>query len=146
MTSPKNLFKILFPSFFILFPIALYAQVAVPVGSGSYASSVPGGTPYQVYNIDAAAIYKTAGVTGPFPSNDWWTTLLTSQYSGGLWAQPLDIEANSGGVKVYMPNDWVNGLMQRDGGIQISGTGFTPSAANVSGWGDWTVSFHAGRS
>lgn len=124
-----------------LAPFHLSAQSPVPVGFGSYASTVPGATPYQTLNIDAVTLYTNPGVRGPFPSNDWWTSILTSQYSYGLWAQPLDITATSTGLQIYMPNSWVNGMMNRTGAITIGGDSFAPSAANLKSWGDWTVTF-----
>ena len=109
------------------------AQVAVPVGSGSYATSIPatdqflGGyysmTAQQVVN-QFTNLHLASSITNrPIPSNQWWTDLLVADrsyeptnggprviqqdpYGGQLWAYPVMLAPNSAGFNLYFPNSW----------------------------------------
>ena len=109
------------------------AQVAVPVGAGSYAASIPpsdqflGGyyslTAQQVVNQFPNLHLAPALANRPVPSNQWWTDLLVAdrsyQPSGGgprvlqqdpfggqLWSYPLMLAPNASGFNLYFPNAW----------------------------------------
>ncbi len=89
----------------------LRAQQAVPVGSGSYAEYPPehedivdGQDVNMVTGFLNRELYIHASKTGePVPSNDWWTDLIFSQYSGNMWAYPLTVSTNNTGLNVYFP-------------------------------------------
>ncbi|WP_309400394.1 discoidin domain-containing protein [Cerasicoccus maritimus] len=89
----------------------LHAQQAVPVGAGSYAEFPPahedivGGEDIgMVSNFLNRQLYIHSSKAGePVPTNDWWTDLIFSQYSGNMWPYPLSVQANASGVNVYFP-------------------------------------------
>ncbi|MFZ9012026.1 MAG: hypothetical protein ACO20W_09070 [Anaerohalosphaeraceae bacterium] len=61
-------------------------------------TNIPGGV-----GSPPALIYKTANVTGPMPTNDWWSSLAWSQYSSKHFAHPLAMGAQAGGLRVSYP-------------------------------------------
>ena len=85
---------------------ALTGQQIIPVGgSGSYAEYPPAHE-----NVDAflnRELYIHPSRSGdPVPTNDWWTDLIFSQFSGNMWAYPLTIQASADGVDVYYPIEY----------------------------------------
>jgi endoglucanase Acf2 len=68
----------------------------VQVGAGSYVTSgnfaVPPTTPYITTDFTQKVI-----------SAKWWSTLMTTQYSGALYAHPLSFQANAGGLDIGYP-------------------------------------------
>ena len=112
------------------------AQTAVPVGAGSYASSVPsnqyGLDEYYGLGIDQIISYypllhldpSKQGV--PVPTDHWWTDALIGDrsyiasgastrtidqdpFGGQLWFYPGMVQPHSYGLDVYFPNAWVAG-------------------------------------
>ncbi|MGN6556164.1 MAG: hypothetical protein ACTHLW_20840 [Verrucomicrobiota bacterium] len=106
------------------------AQVAVPVGGGSYASSLPpsvqwqGGyysmTPQQVVTQYSVLHLAATATNRPLPSNQWWTDLLVGDrsyqaaantprtivqdaFGGQLWAYPSMINPESFGLISIFP-------------------------------------------
>jgi endoglucanase Acf2 len=82
------------------------AQSVVPVGAGSYQSYPPpqanaGTTP------QSPSSYLVATNGQPIPSNKWWTDLINRPYAGNLWAYPLTVSADSQGISIYNPVNWV---------------------------------------
>jgi len=130
----------LFPAAFCLLVsgMNLGAQVAVPVGAGSYASFVP------VFDQQADEYYAVGAqqlidlvpdlhlapslVGQPLPSNKWWTDTLMGirswsynatntppsvvtqdPFGGQLWAFPEMVAPNASGFDLYFPNAWAGG-------------------------------------
>ena len=120
------------------------AQVAVPVGAGSYASFVPAFDQQadEYYALGAQQIidlypnlYLDPSLAGrPLPSNKWWTDVLIGDrsgnynatnnppravsqdaYGGQLWAYPSMVAANSAGFNLYFPNAWNTGTPPQGG-------------------------------
>jgi len=118
--------------------LSLSAQVAVPVGAGSYASFVPAFAQQadEYYAIGAQQLidlyprlHLAATLAGrPLPSNQWWTDTLMgvrswsynatntpasvvtqSAYGGQLWAFPAMLAPNASGFNLYFPNAWSTG-------------------------------------
>jgi endoglucanase Acf2 len=118
--------------------LLLNAQVAVPVGSGSYASFVPAfDQQADEYYAPGAqqliALYPNlhldSSLAGrPLPSNKWWTDTLLGvrswsynatnvppsvvtqdPYGGQLWAFPAMLAPNASGFNLYFPNAWDTG-------------------------------------
>lgn len=85
------------------------AADGISVGSGSYAPAPPS-------NINDSAdvqqtlnqhLYIDPSQAGkPVPTNQWWTDLIVSKYSGDLWANPLVSSNSRDGTKVSYPNSW----------------------------------------
>lgn len=109
------------------------AQTAVPVGSGSYASSIP--APYQFsggfFSMTAQQVVTNyanlkidpALTNRPMPTSQWWTDLLVGDrsyqpaanmprvlqqdaFGGQLWAYPFMADPESFGMNLYFPNAW----------------------------------------
>ena len=89
----------------LLAPI-LSGQVIIPVGNlGSYAEYPPAHEGVDEFvNRDLYIHPSRAGV--PVPTNDWWTDLIFSQFSGNMWAYPLTIQADAQGVDMYLPIEY----------------------------------------
>jgi endoglucanase Acf2 len=126
-----------------------FAQAIIPVGAGSYASYPPSqANAGSLPTTPPAYLVATNG--RPIPSNKWWTDLIEHQYAGNMWAQPLTVSADSQGLNVYNPINWVpsgsNPQMALDGLITIHGQQFSPADARALRWGDWTVSFRMRQS
>ncbi|HEY1017137.1 MAG TPA: discoidin domain-containing protein [Herpetosiphonaceae bacterium] len=91
--------------------------------------------------------YKTANLTGPVPSNDWWTSVLIKRLSDGIIPLPLKAQYTDNGLSFYNPGKpWVNG----DGGAietggepdltLMSNTINNPAMdARADRYGDWSV-------
>ncbi|HAI11796.1 MAG TPA: hypothetical protein DCM28_08825 [Phycisphaerales bacterium] len=124
------------------------AQDVIPVGQGSYASIPPaheGDGPTKMLNWP---VYKTKDVTGPLPTNDWWTDLLVSQYSGALWSYPFKVETNDKGLLVFLPtrfNETGTDLVN-EYPLQISSENFHPKDTRLKAHSDWLVTFHMAES
>lgn len=114
------------------------AQVAVPVGAGSYASYVPlfDQQADEYYAIGAQQIidlypnlHVAPSLTNrPMPSNKWWTDVLMGirswsynatnnppsvvtqdAFGGNLWAYPCMLAPKASGFNLYFPNSWSTG-------------------------------------
>lgn len=88
------------------FAPVLTGQQIIPVGgSASYAEFPPAHE-----NADAflnRELYIHPSRSGePVPTNDWWTDLIFSQFSGNMWAYPLTIQADAQGVDVFFPIEY----------------------------------------
>src|SRR5436190_17364028 len=73
----------------------------VPVGAGSYNTTLPAGrlTPSNSDGI-AVSPKRTASLTGPMPTNDWWSSLgfqrfAANPYSENMFAHPLTMHAKA---------------------------------------------------
>src|SRR6185503_18923223 len=90
MTREKAL--ILF--IFLTAPFASGAAI-VPLGSGSYTDSLPGGWPGPVNNVGTAVFPQVTGAFTQIPTtNKWWGSFMWKYYNG-----------NSYGVDMY-PWPW----------------------------------------
>jgi len=130
---------------------AAFGQQPVNVGKGSYAEYPPyyksrtdehGGD--QSQKMIHKKLYITDRMKGqPVPTNDWWTDLLVSQYSGNLWAYPILVNAEEYGIFVEYPKHWTDDgcEMKSASRLQIHGKQFRPQAANADGWHDWGFHF-----
>ncbi len=74
------------------------AQSTTTVGLGSYADEPPAGM-----RRPQADVYRTDRVRGPMPTNDWWSSLAWMPFSERMYAHPLALRAEKGGLRVYAP-------------------------------------------
>ncbi|TCK65817.1 discoidin domain-containing protein [Curtobacterium sp. PhB136] len=90
-------------------PAVAPAANGVAVGDGSYAPSPPASitdskdvqaTLNQHLYIDPSQAGK------PVPTNQWWTDLVASKYSGDMWAYPFVSSNSSSGTKLTYPTRW----------------------------------------
>jgi endoglucanase Acf2 len=130
----------------------------VPVGAGSYGTRPPRtqaarpgvsgkagwGDLSQVFTH--MKLYVRDDHKGAVPSTDWWTSLVTKQWSGQLWAYPAMFKAEPAGLGIFFPKEWVvadnkkKAHMESASKLLVRGKGFTPSAALADAWSDWVVS------
>ncbi|EMA59736.1 glycoside hydrolase family 81 [Halorubrum lipolyticum DSM 21995] len=71
------------------------------VGAGSIAHRRPdaaGAPPRTVYAVD--------DLSAPYPTNDWWTTLLWRPRSENLWIHPLAARVTESGLAITYPDEW----------------------------------------
>ncbi|MBC7446438.1 MAG: T9SS type A sorting domain-containing protein [Hymenobacteraceae bacterium] len=128
-------------------PSPALAQAVIPIGGGSYASTIPAA---ENVTTDTRPTYVLPGSTAPIPTNDWWTPLILRNMYGAdkyhLWAQPLDFTVEAYGLGVHYPPAWAgapnsNQGMSSPDPVQVGGVGFAPTSEKVKSWGDWTVAF-----
>jgi len=126
-----------------LFSLTAAAQTPVPVGAGSYASSVPtadaqadeyyGLGAQQVIDLYPSLHLDPSLTNQPLPSNKWWTDVLVGDrstynaantpprtvaqnaFGGQLWAFPFMLAPNSSGFNLYFPNSWNTGTPPQGG-------------------------------
>lgn len=144
------------PLFFLMLLLAesisiAYAQQPVPVGGGSYASYTPlyksrtserNGDQSRL--TENRKLYITDKNDGkPIPTNDWWTDLLISQYSGNLWSYPQVVNAEEYGFFVAYPREWepTGRELKWKSQIKVSGEKFKPVSADANSWHDWGIDF-----
>jgi endoglucanase Acf2 len=128
------------------------AQTVVPVGTGSYAASIPAA---KNVTTDTNPVHVLPGTTAPIPTNDWWTPLILKDMYGAtqyhLWAHPLDFTIEAYGLGVHYATGWSGGTnsnqqMVSPDPVRVGGAGFAPTSENVKSWGDWTVAFRLAES
>lgn len=117
----------------VLATCPLLAQTAVPVGGGSYASSIPAAYQFAggFFSMTAQQVVTNYGnlhvdpalTNRPLPTSQWWTDLLLGDrsyqpaanvprvlaqdaFGGQLWANPLVVDPESFGLNLYFPNSW----------------------------------------
>ena len=133
--------------------------LAVAVGKGSYASRPPQnqaarpGVQGQEGWGDLSQVFTHMKLwvapenKAPVPSTDWWTSLVTRQWSGQLWAYPAMIQAEPNGVSISYPKTWeLSGnkktmKMVSASRLLVRGKGFKPDGAYAQNWSDWLVRF-----
>jgi len=123
----------------------------VRVGRGGFRTDRPAGAkgPSDTRGRDAARCV-TKRVTGPVPTNDWWSSLVwkrrsENRYSENLYAHPLAFRARAEGLGVGYPTraaaapdgrhyhfHYARDLMVGVEGLQVPET-------RVDGYSDWTV-------
>ncbi|MST00524.1 MAG: glycoside hydrolase family 81 [Pedosphaera sp.] len=127
----------------------LHAAEVVKAGAGSYLRGLPEGA-----KGPPAVIYKTDGVRGPMPSNDWWSSLAWEPLSSVMHPHPLAVKALADGLRVYYPganitanNAAIFGFMSGGGDDLVLGHSAVGkfSEARVAGWSDWFVTAQMGE-
>lgn len=133
------------------------AQSAVQVGKGSYAEYPPlfvshkaGDTDNYVegnrgvsHFMQTRKLWIKERENQPLPSNNWWMSLVVSQYSDKMWSYPQWIQATDKGVDVHFATYWIdNGTeMKSNTMVKVGGLGFSPESAVAEKWNDWDVAF-----
>lgn len=131
--------------------LSLYAQRPIDVGKGSYAEYTPlyksktdqhAGDQSMI--MENKELFLTDQVKGkPVPTNDWWTDLIVTRYSGNLWAYPQIVNAEEYGIYIEYPRQWTDDgrEMKSLSRLEITGKRFVPEAARANGWNDWGLDF-----
>jgi endoglucanase Acf2 len=117
---------------------------AVRVGLGGYATVLPRGA-----KGPPATIYRTDKVSGPMPTNGWWSSLAWQPFSERHYPHPLAVQTSPAGPRVYYPGAAVTanragvfGMSPEKGGDLVLGHSAQPAfpEARVDGFSDWFVS------
>ncbi|MEA3211643.1 MAG: hypothetical protein QOE70_4700 [Chthoniobacter sp.] len=127
----------------IVAPWVVAGDDIVKVGAGSYTTKLPEGA-----KAPQSTIYRTAKVTGPMPTNDWWSSLAWKPFGDAMFPHPLAVKAEPGGLRVAYPGanitanqSGIFGAMPGkpdDFTIGHSGVAQFPEA-RVDGYSDWFV-------
>lgn len=137
------------------------AQNIVTCGSGSYASEPPtykakteqNGPGFNATMMLTRKIYadeyaSTEGngirVPGrPIPTNDWWTDIINSPFSGALWSYPAMLHTSASGVEIAYPSYWADAgkEMKSLSRLSVGGRNFRATSAIATNWHDWDVVF-----
>ena len=120
----------------------------VPVGSGSYSTSLPSGA-VGPQNFTGANVFPkvSAGFNQPVQTNDFWSSLIysffNSPYSNILYAQPLNFKAVSTGLEIgyttdhiFVANDFLYPYARH---LTVGVSGLSASQTLTHHYGDWTV-------
>ena len=123
----------------------------VRVGQGSLQTVRPPGAkgPSDTRGSDAVPCV-TKRVTGPVPTNDWWSSLVwkrrpENRYSENLYAHPLAFRARADGLGVGYPTqaavapDGRNYHFHYARDLTVGVEGLEAPDARVDGYTDWTV-------
>ena len=144
-------------SMFLAAGVPVMAQNVVKVGKGSYAAYTPLNLCYsedhkpgdwgfkgdKSRDMQVRKIYLTERENQPIPTNDWWTNLITEQYSGNLWSYPQMIKAVSTGLEIQQPSFWIEDgtELKSNTVLSVTGDSFKPASAVAEHWHDWDVEF-----
>jgi endoglucanase Acf2 len=120
----------------------------VPVGSGSYSTSLPTGETGPMDFFGASAVPKvSADFNQPIQTNDFWSSLIYpffgSPWSNILYAHPINAKAVSSGLEightadpVFVANDFLYPYAAQ---LTVGVSGMSAQAALTHHYGDWTV-------
>ncbi len=131
------------------------AAAPIAVGAGSYNTTLPPGGKVPS-NSDGVAVSpkKTANVSGPMPTNKWWSSLGWQRYAGNpysenMYGHPLAFRAKAGGLGVSYPTNPVissgNPSYLQEyhysyaEDLMLGVAGLNAPDARVDGFSDWTV-------
>ena len=115
-------------------------------------AALPAGVSGPTNNAGApVAPKKTANVSGPIPTNDWWSSLVFQRYpdnpySNTMHAHPLAMKAEAQGLGVAYPNSYVITPDARKyeytytPDFTLGVAGLNSPDAKLDGYSDWTVS------
>ena len=137
---------------------ALEVANGTRVGNGSYAATVPAGfgVPSDFRGPGGGVPVRpkvTENVTGPIPTNDWWSSLIWQRYPGNpysenMYAHPLTLHAKANGLGVGYPTeafiggDTVHYQLDHREDLSIGVVGLNAPETRVDAFSDWTVTPH----
>ncbi len=151
--SSANLFISLLCFVFphLLTPLTVFGEI-IPVGNGSYTTDLPptGSNPVNEMGSVAFPI-KSANISGPIPTTDWWTSIVYKYqypnfFSETLAAHPLVMKCHANGLGVGTakqlpldpPEDYSYAYPYVEDvvvGLEELNSGFTV----LDDYSDWTV-------
>lgn len=122
---------------------AVADEPVIRAGAGSYRTTAP-----KACKPLPAEIFKTADVTGPMVTNQWWSSLVWQKYSQNMFAHPAFVRCDADGLVMGYPGSRIHGNKAgifgsadlRDGDLRIGHSKCDEfSAANCGGYSDWFV-------
>lgn len=77
----------------------------------------------------------------PIPTNDWWTDVLASRYSGAIWSYPAMLRTSEEGVEIHYPSYWADKgkEIKSRSHITVGGLRYKADSTIAADWGDWHV-------
>lgn len=136
---------------FFLLVTDFYSQSPIQVGKGSYAAYTPlykcktdEHSGDQSRKMEQRTLYITdENKNKPIPSNDWWTDLLVSRYSGNMWVYPQVVNSEDYGIYVAYPREWnAEGTeLALKTQLEVRAKGFQPESSLANNWHDWGFDF-----
>lgn len=146
--SGKNsFFSALILCFFIFTGDSLLAQ-PVPVGKGSYSTSLPSGEIGPQNFTGQNVSPKISGTFSlPVQTNDFWSSLIFpffgDPHSNVLYAHPLSVKAVNNGLQlgyttdhIFAANDYLFPFSDQ---LTVGVNGLNASTTLTDSYGDWTV-------
>lgn len=89
-----------------VFLFELLAAEIVPAGIGSYTTVKPekiGALP------NSEGIFRTKELTGPVPTNQWWSSLVWEKFSQNMFPHPLGMVCHEAGLGLSFPGGGIDG-------------------------------------
>lgn len=91
--------------------------------------------------------YVSSKISTPIPSNDWWTSIVYTQYSDTMPALPMAYKYSATGLSMYYTDGLYNradnggmGVDSRHFDLTVNSADITGKAsAKLDGYGDWSV-------
>lgn len=91
--------------------------------------------------------YVSSKIKAPIPSNDWWTSIVYTQYSDTMPALPMAYKYSSTGLSMYYTDGLYNRVDNGGMGVDSKYYDLTLNASNITGkasaklddYGDWSV-------
>lgn len=144
---------------FLVLPLTAFSQARM--GEGSFASAPPfhkaktspDGPGFnatamltrEIFVDELPSVRQDAlDVPGrPIPTNDWWTDLINSRFSGALWSYPAMLHTSDEGVRIDYPTYWADQgkEIKSRSSVTVGGVGFRAASAVAADWHDWDVRF-----
>ena len=53
-------------------------------------------------------IYRTNHLTGPVPTNDWWSSILWVKFSSNHFPHPFALDYDKQGLRIFYPGSSIN--------------------------------------
>lgn len=121
-------------------------QGVVKVGNGSYTTKRP-----AACKPLPEKIYRTDDLTGPLPTNQWWSSLAWKQYSQPLFAHPLAFTCGPQGLGITYTGDAIVGSANAimgpapDGDLNVGLTGIDDFPdTRLADHSDWFITARFG--
>lgn len=141
--------------------VSLYGQVPVQFGRGSIASFPPG---YKAKTTDSNSGFNASAMLSrriyadeepgvmqgsleapgrSIPTNDWWTDIINSQFSGALWSYPAMLKTSEAGVEIYRPSYWADQgkEIKSNSHVTVGAKDYQAESAVAADWHDCDVRF-----
>ncbi|MDE6311827.1 MAG: discoidin domain-containing protein [Muribaculaceae bacterium] len=138
--------------------LPVLAQSVVSSGAGSYASMPPA---YKAATDEHSGFNATRMLSRklyvdelpstsrdgievpgrPLPTNDWWTDVLASRYSGSLWSYPSMLRTSEDGVQINYPTYWADAgkEIKSRTNLTVGALRWKADATIAADWHDWDV-------
>ena len=112
--------------FFSLVAANAHADL-VKIGAASYRTDLPLGTDGKPRRAIEASPLVSDNVTGPIPTNDWWSSLvwpMHSPHSMAMFPHPLAVQAQANGLGIGYTSTPVISDHLKDGKVFQTGTNY----------------------